>query len=169
MSNSQSSVSKEVPESLILTVWPTIGATATGRMVGRLAGIRWGVWFLTVGNLLALATIPVSLVVFCWQLMPIVCRRYAMTNRKIVVRRGLSAVDGPSIGLGEFDAIEVVVTPGQEWLHAGDVVFRREGVEVFRLPGVSRPEIFRVICLTARNALLSVQQVIERQAETVPA
>jgi hypothetical protein len=140
-------------ESPILTVWPTIGAMAWGRIVGRLSGIRPGYCFFILGKLLALATIPVSLAVFCWQLMPWVCRRYAVTSRRVIIRKGLSGIDGPSIGLNEFDAIDILVLPGQAWLQSGDVIFTRGGSEVLRLSGVSRPEIFRQTCLKVKTAM----------------
>jgi hypothetical protein len=145
-------------------VWPTIGATQIGRFVGMLCDIRIGVWFLTVGNLLALATIPVSVAVFFWQLMPFIARRYALTNRRIIIRRGLRPVDERWIGLDEFDAIEVQALAGQRWLHCGEVIFKRGGQEVFRLSGVSRPEIFRHVCLTSQDALVSVRNVLREQA-----
>ena len=137
------------------TAWPTIGANLVGRWVGALCGLRLGYGFFTLGKLMALATIPISFTVFCWQLMPWVCRRYALTNRRILIQKGLSAVEGRSLDIDAFDAIEVVVLPGQAWLHAGDVVFRRGAEEVFRLAGVSRPEVFRQVCLKVRNTLLS--------------
>jgi len=146
-------------------VWPTIGALPAGRLVGRLGGVRIGIGqFFTLGKLLALASIPLSLVVYAWQLMPYICRRYALTNRRIVIRKGLMPVDEKWISYDEFDAVEVEVLPGQEWLHAGDVVFKRAGSEVLRLPGVSRPDVFREVCTTSRTALLSVQEIVARQA-----
>ena len=146
-------------------VWPTIGATRAGRFVGRLADVRLGVGqFFTLGKLLALATIPVSLTVFCWQLMPYVCRRYALTNRRIIIRKGLRPVDERWVNLDEFEAIDVEVLPGQQWLHAGNLIFRHGGQEVLRLSGVSRPEIFRHVCHTSRNALLCVRNVVQQQA-----
>jgi hypothetical protein len=96
--------------------------------------------------------------------MPVACRRYTLTNRRLVIQLGLTAKDGPSIGLDEFDTIEAVLLPGQDWLHAGDLVFRRDGKEVFRLRGVSRPEAFRQVCLKARNSLVRGRQVCEQQA-----
>ena len=153
----------ESAESPIMTVWPTIGATAAGNLVGRLSGLRLGYGFFTLGKVLALATIPITLAVFCWQLLPWVCRRYALTNRRVVIQKGLSVSDGPSVGLDEFDDIAILVLPGQEWLRAGEVVFRRGETEVLRLSGVSRPEIFRQVCLKAKRALLSVQQVRQPQ------
>ena len=75
-------------------VWPTIAATALGRLVGRLSAIRlgWGEFF-TLGKLLAVATLPLSLLVYFWQLTPYGCRRYMLTNRRIIIRKGLMAVD----------------------------------------------------------------------------
>ena len=123
--------------------------------MGRLCGVKLGIGFFTLGKLLALATIPLSLAVFVWQLLPFVCRRYSLTDRRILVRLGYKAVERRVIGLDEFDAIDVVILPGQDWLHAGELVFRRGGSEVFRLSGVSRPEVFRQVCRKAQTALLS--------------
>ena len=86
-----------------MTVWPTIAATALGRLVGRLCGASLGRGFFTLGKLLALATIPASLTVFLWQLLPLVCRRYTLTNRRIMVQKGYKAIEGRAIGLDEFD------------------------------------------------------------------
>ena len=155
----------------LMTVWPTIGSTAAGRLVGRLSAVPIGLGgFFTLGKLLALATIPISLTVFAWQLLPFVCRRYAITTRRLIIRKGYSETDEKSIDLDGFDAIDVEVLPGQQWLHAGELIFRRDGGEVFRFSGVSRPEVFRQACLKAQDALLSVRAVLEQQAtETQPA
>jgi hypothetical protein len=157
-------VPSELAEVTCKVVWPTIAATRAGRLVGRLAAVRVGWGFFTLGKLLALATIPLSLTIFGWQLMPFVCRRYTLTNRRIIIRKGLLGVDGRWISLDDFDSIRIEVLPGQEWFHAGDLVFLHGDHEVLRLAGVSRPEGFRHVCLTARAALLSVREVIQRQA-----
>ena len=158
----------ELTEVTCRVVWPTIGATSLGRFVGRLAGIQLGLGgVFTLGNLLALATIPLSLAVFCWQLMPYGRRCYTLTNRRIIIRKGVRAVDQRWISLDDFDAIDIEVLPGQQGLHAGDLVFRRGGIEVLRLAGVSRPETLRQVCLTVRTALVSVRNVVERQAAEI--
>jgi hypothetical protein len=154
----------DLHETPITTIWPTIAATSAGRLVGRLCAIQLGSGFFTVGKLMALTTIPLSLAVFGWQLMPFICRRYLLTNRRVIVQKGLQPAEERAIGLDEFDAIEVAVLPGQDWLHAGELVFRRNGAEVFRLSGVSRPEVFRQVCLKARTALVSVREVLLAQA-----
>jgi hypothetical protein len=147
-----------------MTVWPGIASMAVGRWVGRMAGNRTGYGFFTLGKLLALVTIPVSLIAYLWRLMPGACRRYALTGRRLMIQHGLTAQDGPSLGLDEFETIEVAVLPGQEWLHAGELIFKRDGKELFRLSGVSRPEAFRQVCLKARTALVSGRQVCQQQA-----
>jgi hypothetical protein len=155
----------ELAEVTCKVVWPTIGATRAGRLVGRLSAVRFGVGeFFTLGKLLALAMIPLSVAVFGWQLLPCVCRRYTLTNRRIIIRKGLTAVDGRWISLDDFDSIDIEVLSGQEWLDAGDLIFRHGDLEVLRLAGVSRPETLRQVCLTARNALVSVHDVVQRQA-----
>lgn len=153
----------EVAEVPSMTVWPSIGATGAGRLVGRLAAIGGGVGVFTVGNLLAVLTIPISLVVYVWRLLPYVATRYTVTNRRVVVRKGLRATDAESIGLTDFDTIDVEVLDGQAWLRAGDVIFRREGNEVFRLAGVTRPYAFREVCRKAHTALASVRGVVGAQ------
>ena len=158
-------IPSELTEVTCKVVWPTIAATRLGRLVGELAAVRlgWGEFF-TLGKLLAVATIPLSFSVFGWQLMPYVCRRYSLTNRRIIIRKGLLPVDERWIGLDEFDSIEIEVLPGQSWFHAGDLVFRRGDLEVLRLAGVSRPETLRQVCLSAQTALVSVREVVQRQA-----
>ena len=158
-------VPSDLAEVTCKVVWPTIAATGAGRLVGRLAAVRLGCGeFFTLGKLLAVATIPLSLAVFAWQLMPYVCRRYTLTNRRIIIRKGLMAVDGQWISLDDFDSIDIDVLPGQEWFHAGDLIFRHGESEVLRLAGVSRPETCRQMCLTARSALTSVRDAVHRQA-----
>jgi hypothetical protein len=155
-------------EMRIMTVWPGIGSMPLGRWVGKMAGNRSGFGFFTLGKLLALATIPISLCVYLWRLMPWSCRRYTISNRRLMIQLGLTAKDGPSINLDEFETVEVVVLPGQEWLHSGELLFRRDGKELFRLSGVSRPEAFRQVCLKARNAIVSARRIQQEQAIAVP-
>ena len=155
----------ESEEVTAMVVWPSIAATPAGRLVGRLAAVEVGVGrFFTLGKLLAVASIPLALAAFAWKLMPFVARRYRLTNRRIVIQKGLSAVDVRSIGLDGFDEIEIEVLPGQKWLRAGEMVFRQDHREVLRLSGVGRPESFRRTCLKARTALVSVREVLQKHA-----
>lgn len=151
----------DLGEAPVMTVWPTIGALSLGRLIGSLSGNRAGYGFFTLGKLLALATIPLSLCVYAWQLMPFVCRRYTITNRRIVIRKGLGAVEDRWISLDEFDSIEIRTLSGQEWLRSGNLIFRHGETELLCLPGVPRPQQIRQVCLKAQRALTSVRKVIE--------
>ncbi len=129
--------------------------------------MRTGVGFFTLGKLFALLTIPISLSVYAWRLMPYRARRYTLTNRRVVVQKGLRPADERAIDLDAFDTIQVEVQPGQAWLRAGDLVFQHDGRQVFRLPGVPRPVPFRETCIKAQTALLSIRQVLQEQPAQV--
>lgn len=149
-------------EVTVMTVWPTIASTSLGRLLGRLYSIDVGVNLLgvrlTLGKLIALASIPVALGLFFAMLVPPLVRRYRLTNKRIVVERGLRPVEDRSVSLERFDTIEVEVLPGQAWYPAGDLVFRLGPIETFRLSGVPRPETFRQTCLKANQSFVGVQK-----------
>ena len=132
--------------------------------MGRLCASRAGFGIFTLGNFSALATIPLSLALYFWLRMPYLCRRYTLTNRRIIVCRGLAPRDDKWVELDEFDSCEPEILPGQPWLRSGDLVFRKGEIEVLRLAGVTRPTVFRHVCLSAQHALLSVRKVVQEQA-----
>jgi hypothetical protein len=88
--------------------------------------------------------------------LPWAIRRYRLTNRRVVIERGINPKVERYVDLDRFDAIDLVVAPGQEWYAAGDLVFRRGPIETLRLSGVSRPESFRQTCLKTRQSYVSV-------------
>jgi hypothetical protein len=133
-------------------------------LVGQLAGSRIGVGFFTLGKLFALASIPFALAAFGWQFIPLFAKRFRLTNRRVILQKGLVPHDGPAVDLDEFDAIRIDVLPGQEWLRCGDLVFLQGDREMLRLSGVPRPAVFRQACLKAQASMISVREVIEAQA-----
>ncbi len=159
----------ELREVASMTVWPSIAATRAGRRVGALCALRAGWGPFTLGKLMALATIPVSLVLYFWKVLPGSASRYRLTNRRVIVQKGFLPVDVASVGLDQFDDIRIEVLPGQEWLRSGDVLFLQNGQPLLRLAGVPRPEVFEQICRKAQTALVSVRRVMTEQAATVTA
>ena len=155
----------EVAETPIITVWPSIAAYSSGQFLGRLYAIRWpNVYCFRVGSLFALLSIPYAALLYFCRVAPSIGVRYLVSNRRIVVQRGLQVTEARSIALNAFDEIQIDVRPGQAWFQAGDLVFRHSGKEAFRLPGVSRPESLRQICGKSRSAFLGVQQARQHQA-----
>lgn len=153
----------DLEEVTSMVVWPSISTYGLGRWIGRMCRVQAGFGkFFTLGKLFALMLIPLAVKLFVFSLLPGVIRRYRLTNRRIIIQRGLLPVDEASVRLDEFDSIEVQVRPGQEFFPAGDLVFRRGPVEVFFLSAVPRPETFRRACLKAHQAYVAVQAVLHK-------
>src|SRR4051794_1901191 len=125
----------DLRESVIMTVWPSIAAMSIGRLLGRMYEINWGYGFVTVGKLLALLTAPLAAAIvigrFATSLkkelpfigwlakpIPLDAWRYVLTNRRVLVQKGLLAVDESWVELDRFDTIEVEIEPGQAWYQA---------------------------------------------------
>jgi hypothetical protein len=152
-------VPAQTHEQTVMTVWPSVAKFGLGRALGSLYAIRWpDVYIFRLGNLIALLAIPISLVLFFMRIAPGVGTRYRLTNRRIIVERGLMSVEDKAVDLDRFDTIQIDVLPGQAWYHAGDLVFRLGNVETFRLEGVSRPAVFRETCLKSHMAHAGVKR-----------
>ncbi len=155
----------DTEEVTVITVWPSNAAYGLGRLLGRLYSIQAGGYIFKLGNLFALASIPIALVLYAMKVLPFIGRRYRVTSRRIVVELGITGnQEEKSVGLDRFDSIEIVVQAGQEWYHAGDLVFRAGKTETFRLEGVSRPEAFRQICLKSRQSYVGIHEALARQS-----
>jgi hypothetical protein len=152
-------VPPELKETTVMTVWPSVAKYGLGRTLGSLFAIRWpDVYIFRLGNLIALASIPIALVLFFMRIAPFIGTRYRLTNRRIIVERGLTSVEDKAVDLDRFDNIDIDVQPGQAWYHAGDLVFKLGKVETFRLEGVSRPAAFRATCLKSQMSHSTVKR-----------
>jgi hypothetical protein len=148
-----------VRETTAMVVWPSNAEFAIGRVLGQLFEMRFpDIYFLRIGNLFALLSIPISLALYFYKVIPGMGNRYRLTNRRIIVESGLLGKEARSVGLDAFDTIELEVLPGQEWYAAGNLIFKRGQVETFRLDGVSRPDCFKNICWKAHRAYVGVKQ-----------
>ena len=160
-------VPPSVREATVMTVWPSVASAALGRALGRLYRIQGGVGPISIGRVALLATIPLGLMLSLSLRLPWAIRRYRLTNRRVVVERGVNPVVEQFVDLDRFDSIDVVVQPGQEWYAAGDLVFRKGPIETLRLQGVSRPESFRRTCLETRQGYVAVAALQPQPVGTV--
>ena len=149
-------------EATVMTVWPSVAAMSLGGLplgtiLGRLYEIPVGFHVFTLGNLFCLLSIPLAIALYFKRIGPFVATRYRLTNRRVLVETGLMGQESKSIGLDQFDAIEIVVRPGQAWYDAGDLVFWQGKTEKFLLEGVSRPDAFRHVCMKAHQGFVGVQ------------
>lgn len=158
----------EAGEVTIMTVWPSIAEYKLGQMIGRGCRLGGGGAF-SIGNLVALASIPLALGLFFWSLRHWGAKRYRLTNRRVVIQKGLIPKDDAAVALDQFDRVEIDVLPGQEWYPAGDLVFSNGPVECLRLPGVPHPEAFRRTILKAHDSFTGVQDALLAQEKALAA
>lgn len=154
----------EEKEVTVMTVWPSIALYPSGRWLGSMYAIELGVWPLTLGNLVALASIPHALLLYFWRVLPGVGTRYRLTNRRVIEERGVMHEPVKAIELDRFDSIEIEIAPGQAWYSAGNLIFKLGTAETFRLEGVSRPEAFRSQCMKSQMAYVGVKKAIQSAA-----
>lgn len=156
-------------ERTVVVVRPSLAAGRWGRWLGQRfedpRGFSVGGVRLTVGWLLALATAPLTALMYLTQRaprLPLVvvgwpngrCVRYRLTNRRVVIEGPYGAAPVAERRLDEFDDVHVDTRPGQGWHHAGDLVLTSGGKEMLRLPGVQRPEPLRRLLLNTRHAFV---------------
>ena len=154
----------ESGEVTIMTVWPSIAITGLGRFLGRRFESRAGIGnILTLGNVWKIATIPVTLGLFFFLLAPGFNRRYRLTNRRLIIEKGIKPKVESAVSLDDFDAIDLETLPGQEWYPCGEMIFRKGKVETFRLSAVPRAESFKQVCLKVHRAHASVKDVLAQQ------
>ena len=153
----------ESEEITVMVVWPSVARFSLGSWLGELYAADAGFYIFTVGNLVALASIPLAVGLYFFRL----ARgfHYKLTNRRVLELQFGDVLR--AIPLDGFDAIEVERLPGQLWYDAGDLVFRRQDQEVFRLRAVSRPEAFHRTCWKSHQSFVGVKQALSREA--VPA
>lgn len=153
----------DLKETTIMTVWPSNAYFPVGRWLGQLYDIRFpDVYIFRLGNLIALASIPIALPLFFMRILPGIGIRYRLTNRRIIVEQGIMGKEVKSVELDRFDNIVVDVRPGQSWYDAGDLIFKLGNTETFRLEGVSRPDAFRSTCLKAHMGYAGVKKILAK-------
>lgn len=156
-------------EATALVVWPSVSATPIGQFLGRLYEKREGTGVLTLGNLFVFLSIPIAVPLYLANVLPVIGTRYRITNRSILVERGVQAVVERQVALDQFDRIEIDQKPGQAWFRSADMIFWRNSspeaseVEVFRLAGVPYPESFQAACRKAAMTYRGFQEIRVRQ------
>jgi hypothetical protein len=132
----------QLGEAMIREVWPSVVAYAGGRAAAGLmkSGIGIPLGLPLLGYLLVR------------KFLPFVCRRYTLTNRRLMVRRGLKPAPVHEIPLPEIDDVRVVPDSLNAFYRAGDLEVFSKGQAPLRLPGVPEPESFRHSILNAVKA-----------------
>jgi hypothetical protein len=89
---------------------------------------------------------------FPWRIAPVFERRYTLTNRRLMVRKGWSGRPGHEVKLDAIDDVRLVEGSLDPFYRAGDLEVLSGGHPVLTLHGVPDPESFRQAVLNAVRA-----------------
>lgn len=162
------------PETLIMFVYPSIGADGPGRLIGR--GLKAlplpFVNHASLGaSIVGLVLLPLTIVLFAlgalaglvWYFVQKVFgNRYVLTNRSVQIWSSLVKRLVNEVPLTQIGTIAVEQRKGQAFYHAADLVIQDAGSnEVLTLEGVPRAEVFRQTILKARDARVQVAEALK--------
>lgn len=133
----------ERDEARIRERWPSIakfsGVASLGRVLTRtiiLAPLGW----LLMGPFFALKYAPV------------LARRYAVTNRRVMIRAGWSGKPIEEVALKDIDEVRIQGDANTDFFRAATIEIVSAGKVVLTLPGTPEADAFRMTILNAVNA-----------------
>ncbi|HEY7308322.1 MAG TPA: PH domain-containing protein [Gemmataceae bacterium] len=134
----------QLGEAMIREVWPTIMEVSSG--VASLSGklIR-SVFLAPLGWML-------NALLFGKKLAPFICKRYTLTNRRLMVRRGWKPASTHEVALQDIDEVRLAPDSYDAFYRSGDLLVLSGGKEVLKLTGVPEPESFRQAVVNAVKA-----------------
>lgn len=152
-------------EAKIMTVYPSISATAIGRLLGQLYDcipIRvFGPKLSAV--IFALPTAPIAALLYL--LTKATGQRYVLTNRSVQVWASLGNHRISTVDFSQIETVELEQLPGQAFYRASDIKLKAaNGQTVLRLPAVGDAGAFRNAIQRAIEARKLVQSAMTRIA-----
>jgi hypothetical protein len=131
-------------EGRIREAWPSLLGVAPGP--AALAKKLVQSWALTPLGLLMLAPL------FALKFAPFVCTRYTLTNRRLMIRKGLKPVAVSEVPLEQIDEVRLDPAKIDPFFVSGTLEIISKGQVVLTLPGVPEPEGFRHAIINAVKA-----------------
>ncbi len=136
-------VPPQVDEAVSRIVWPSVAAFPAVASLGRVLTRS------LVGAPLAwLLMAPF----YFLKVLPFVARRYALTNRRLMIQTGLKATPAQAVALADIDEIRVQTDGNTPFYRAATLEILSKGQVALRLPGVPGYEAFRQAILNACKA-----------------
>ena len=124
----------EVAEGRVREVWPSVASFPAIASLGQL---------LTRTIVLAPLAWLVMSTVYFGKLMPFLMRRYTLTNRRVMIRKGWHGSVAQEVPLSAIDEIRVVADGNITFFRAADLQIVGGGKVLMTLAGVPDPESFR--------------------------
>jgi hypothetical protein len=136
-------VPPQLGEALIREVWPSVAAhpavAGLGRALTRTIVAAPLAWLLMAPF-------------YFLKVLPFLARRYTLTNRRLMVQRGLKPKPTDQVALAEIDDVRVTRDANSEFYRAGTLEVLSQGKVVLTLPGVPEPESLRHSIINAVKA-----------------
>ncbi len=162
------------PETLIMFVYPSIGADSMGRLIGRILKalpLPFVNHAPLVASLVGILLLPVTILVFSvgallglmgYVVLKVFGERYVLTNRSLQIWGAIGERLVKEVPLGQIAEVSVDQKTGQEFYHAANLVIRDPGGnEVMTLAGVPRADVFRQTILKVRDARTQVADALK--------
>jgi hypothetical protein len=127
----------------IREIWPTVARMPPIANLGKF-----------LNNTIILAPLGWLLMsaVYFGKLLPFVATRYTVTNRRLMIRKGITGKPGQEIPLGEIDDVRIVTDANSDFFRAATLEILSKGQVRMKLAGVPEADSFRLAILNARNA-----------------
>ncbi|MBI3410039.1 MAG: PH domain-containing protein [Planctomycetes bacterium] len=136
-------VSPEMGEARIREVWPSVASSAgvagLGKTLTRTILLAPLGWLLMAGA-------------YFGKVMPFLARRYTLTNRRVMIRKGWKGVVHQEVALGKIDDVRLKADDNTDFFRAATLEIVSDGQTAMIMPGVPDPESFRQAILNTRNA-----------------
>jgi hypothetical protein len=120
---------------MVREVWPTVVGVnpAAAQLAKKLVG----------SVVLLPAGVALLAPLFALKFAPFLCKRYTLTNRRLMIRRGLRPSPVQEVALADIDEVRLGADPVDAFYRSGTLEVVSHGQVVLTLPGVPEPEGFR--------------------------
>ncbi len=136
-------VPPQLEEAVSRIVWPSVAAFPAVASLGRL---------LTRSIVLAPLAWLLMAPFYFLKVLPFAARRYALTNRRLMIQTGLRPTPAQAIDLADIDEIRVRADGNTPFYRAATLEVISKDQVALRLPGVPGYEAFRQTILNACKA-----------------
>jgi hypothetical protein len=91
-------------------------------------------------------------VAYFGKVLPIIGRRYSLTNRRLMIRAGWAGKPIAEVPLSDIEEVRIVTDANSNFFRAATLEIVKSGKVVLSLPGVPEPDSFRQAILNTADA-----------------
>jgi hypothetical protein len=102
------------------------------------------------------------------KVLPFVAKRYTLTNRRLMIRRGLKPTPSREVALHDIDDVRIAEGSINSFYRTATLEVISKGQVALRLRAVKDPESFRRAVLNARDAWGKAPAAVNAPAEKKP-